>query len=185
MKNKKKINESIGLWGLVAHTRKNLGLNEQDPSLAGRMPSKTSANTTATAPKPQIPSKPKPPVQRTPVQNVPNAEPEASKAPAPETAEDYSLNYKVGAGYKVKFAGKPGEFYIVRVMDGAMKNFLVANKVLGIKQFYNVRVESIISDEHNKPYKTNETPETTQEPVKSVAAESLMESFNKFIRRIR
>lgn len=185
MKLKNIIKESFfgGVWGVAPMSKINGGIKEFQgaPSLPAKpgIPQKPNPST---APAPKAPApKPKPAVQKSPTQVPvkPEVNPEVDAA-TPDTA-DFSLNYKVGPGYKVKFEGKPGEFYIVRVMDKAMKNFLVANKVLGIKQFYNVRVESILSDEHNKAIESN-----NEEPVKeTVSVEPLMESFTTFIRRIR
>lgn len=182
------LKEHLGVWGLVAHSRKKLGLNEADPSLAGRLPARPGVPMKPDSRTPVAPTNPapKPPAPKAPVQKSSTLQqkPDTDPVPAPENDNlDYSLNYKVGSGYKVKFAGKPGEFYIIRVMDGAMKNFLVANKVLGIKQFYNVRVESVLSDEHNKPFKSDEAPSDASKEASKIAAESLMESYQTFIQR--
>jgi hypothetical protein len=60
----------------------------------------------------------------------------------------------VQPGFKVEFEGKPGQYYIIRIMNTAMTNFLVVNDKVGKPiQFINVGIEKIDSDEKGKPYK--------------------------------
>lgn len=93
--------------------------------------------------------------QTTPTKKVTTTKPEVDDTPEeqpeeePETKEpEVDLNKMVSPGFKVKFQGKPGEYYIIRIMNVKMTNFLVVNAQIGKPvQFFNVKVSEILTDE--------------------------------------
>lgn len=143
MKLKNILNEAFGTWGVVSHAHPNRKkLQEQEPGAP-----------VPTRPTQQAPrAMPKPPVavqkQRVaPMNDIPE---EPRQTPPPKD----NLNFNVGPGFKVQFEGKPGQYYIIRIMNTAMTNFLVVNDKIGKPiQFINVSIEKIDSDEKGKPYK--------------------------------
>ena len=148
IKLKNLLKESFGTWGIATHAHPNRKrLQEAEPGVPGApVPTRPSVQ----APKPQ--QRPTPPT-RSQVRPMANDVPEEpQEAPAPPTPK--TLNYKVQPGFKVEFEGKPGQYYIIRIMNTAMTNFLVVNDKIGKPiQFINVGIEKIDSDEKGKPYK--------------------------------
>lgn len=137
------LNEAFGVWGVVSHAHPNRKrLQEQEPSVPGSpAPARPTPQPPRAQPKPTMPTKPQ---QRPAVNDVPE---EPKQTPPPRE----NLNFKVQPGYKVEFDGKPGQYYIIRIMNTAMTNFLVVNDKVGKPvQFINVRVEKINSDEKGK-----------------------------------
>jgi hypothetical protein len=137
------LKESFGTWGVVTHAHPNRRkLEEQEPG----------------AP---IPTRPTPQVPRAPVRQAAPVRPRQTsqvndipEEPAQTPPPKDNLNFKVQPGFKVQFNGKPGQYYIIRIMNTAMTNFLVVNDKIGKPiQFINVSVEKIDSDEKGKPYK--------------------------------
>ena len=148
IKLKSLLKEAFGALGVVTHAHPNRKrLQEAEPGMPGApVPTRPSVQT----PKPQQrPTPPTRPQVRPMANDVPD---EPQEAPAPPTPK--TLNYKVQPGFKVEFEGKPGQYYIIRIMNTAMTNFLVVNDKVGKPiQFINVGIEKIDSDEKGKPYK--------------------------------
>jgi hypothetical protein len=146
IKLKELLNEAFGTWGVVSHAHpQRRKLQEQEPGAT-------------------VPARPTPQVPRTPVrQAVPTRPRQTSQTndvpeePKPTPPPTDNLNFKVQPGFKVEFQGKPGQYYIIRIMNTAMTNFLVVNDKIGKPiQFINVNVEKIDSDEKGKPFKEGE-----------------------------
>ena len=138
------LNEAFGTWGVVTHAHPNRKrLQEQEPVAPGA-PARPAPQPSRTQPKPPVPTKPQ---QRPAVNDVPE-EPTQQTPPPKE-----NLNFKVQPGFKVEFDGKPGQYYIIRIMNTSMTNFLVVNDKIGKPvQFIGVSVEKINSDEKGKPF---------------------------------
>lgn len=138
------LNEAFGTWGVVTHAHPNRKrLQEQEPGVPGA-PARPAPQPSRTQPKPPVPTKPQ---QRPAVNDVPE-EPTQQTPPPKE-----NLNFKVQPGFKVEFDGKPGQYYIIRIMNTSMTNFLVVNDKIGKPvQFIGVNVEKINSDEKGKPF---------------------------------
>ena len=139
IKLKELLNEAFGTWGVVSHAHpQRRKLQEQEPVVPAV---------------PQRVARPnaQPKVQAKPVPTQPTDIPEEPvQTPPPRE----NLNFKVQPGFKVQFQGKPGQYYIIRIMNTAMTNFLVVNDKIGKPiQFINVNVEKIDSDEKGKPFK--------------------------------
>jgi len=144
------LTEGFGIWGVATHAHPNRKrLQEAEPGMgAPSAPAPVPTRTAPQTPK-QQPRVTAVPTQKTINTDVPE-EPQAKPAPQVNT----NLNYKVQPGYKVEFDGKPGQYYVIRIMNTAMTNFLVVNEKIGKPiQFINVAVEKIDSDEKGKPYK--------------------------------
>ena len=145
IKLKELLSEGFGVWGIATLKPVN------------RVPvtiKEAEVGTVPTAPAMQRPAQAKPPVvnKTTAVAMRPKEQPQDK--PEPESTPTASLNYKVQPGFKVSFDGKPGQYYIIRIMNTAMTNFLVVNDKIGKPlQFIGVNVEKIESDEKGKPYK--------------------------------
>ena len=138
------LNEAFGTWGVVTHAHPNRKrLQEQEPMAPGA-PARPAPQVPKAPVKPAIPVKKQ---QAAPVNDIPE---EPKQTPPPTE----NLNFKVQPGFKVEFNGKPGQYYIIRIMNTAMTNFLVVNDKIGKPiQFINVSVEKIDSDEKGKPFK--------------------------------
>jgi|LakMenEpi03Aug12_release.lakeMendotaPanAssembly.Ray.scaffolds.fasta_scaffold535206_2 hypothetical protein len=138
------LNEAFGTWGVVTHAHPNRKrLQEQEPGVPGAAPARPAPQPARTQPKPPMPTKPQ---QRPAVNDVPE---EPKQTPPPTE----NLNFKVQPGFKVEFNGKPGQYYIIRIMNTSMTNFLVVNDKIGKPvQFIGVSVEKINSDEKGKPF---------------------------------
>ena len=138
------LNEAFGTWGVVTHAHPNRKrLQEQEPGVPGAAPARPAPQPARTQPKPPMPTKPQ---QRPAVNDVPE---EPKQTPPPTE----NLNFKVQPGFKVEFEGKPGQYYIIRIMNTSMTNFLVVNDKIGKPvQFIGVSVEKINSDEKGKPF---------------------------------
>jgi hypothetical protein len=139
IKLKELLNEAFGTWGVVSHAHpQRRKLQEQEPVVPSA---------------PQRVARPnaQPKVQAKPVPTQPTDIPEEPvQTPPPRE----NLNFKIQPGFKVQFQGKPGQYYIIRIMNTAMTNFLVVNDKIGKPiQFINVNVEKINSDEKGKPFK--------------------------------
>jgi len=138
------LNEAFGTWGVVTHAHPNRKrLQEQEPMAPGA-PARPAPQVPKAPVKPAVPVKKQ---QAAPVNDIPE---EPKQTPPPTE----NLNFKVQPGFKVEFNGKPGQYYIIRIMNTAMTNFLVVNDKIGKPiQFINVSVEKIDSDEKGKPFK--------------------------------
>ena len=138
------LNEAFGTWGVVTHAHPNRKkLQEQEPGVPGAVTTRPAPQPPRTQPKPPVPTKP----QQRPVTNDVPEEPKQTPPPTE------NLNFKVGPGFKVEFDGKPGQYYIIRIMNTSMTNFLVVNDKIGKPvQFIGVNVEKINSDEKGKPF---------------------------------
>jgi len=138
MKLKDILTESFGIWGVVTTGNpQRKKLQEQEP-VAPAVP--------------QRPAQPK--VQAKPVATQPAPASDVPEEPKQTPPPKENLNFKVQPGFKVQFQGKPGQYYIIRIMNTAMTNFLVVNDKIGKPiQFINVNVEKIDSDEKGKPFK--------------------------------
>jgi len=148
IKLKSLLKEAFGALGVVTHAHPNRKrLQEAEPGMPGApVPTRPSVQTARPQQRPTPPARP----QVRPMANDVPEEPQ--EAPAPPTPK--TLNYKVQPGFKVEFEGKPGQYYIIRIMNTAMTNFLVVNDKVGKPiQFINVGIERIDSDEKGKPYK--------------------------------
>lgn len=156
---KQLVTEWRGFSGVVTTAHPNRKLYEQDPN---SVQSKPVAQT-----KPQVQPNPTPQVKPKVTTQAPPSEPPVTDVPEESPVEDTTLNMQVSPGYKVEFEGKPGKYYIIRIMNTKMTNFLVVNEKLGKPvQFVNVKVNSIESDEKGKPFKgseDNSAPENTQQ----------------------
>lgn len=143
MKLKNILNEAFGAWGVVSHAHPNrTKLQEQEPGAP--VPARPAPQVTKAPVRPAVPVKKQ---QVAPTNDIPE---EPTQTPPPKE----NLNFKVQPGFKVEFNGKPGQYYIIRIMNTAMTNFLVVNDKIGKPiQFINVSVEKIDSDEKGKPYK--------------------------------
>jgi hypothetical protein len=139
------LSEAFGTWGVVSHAHPNRKkLQEQEPGAPAPVPTRPAPQPARPQPKPAMPTKPQ---QRPAVNDVP-------EEPKPTPPPTENLNFKVQPGFKVEFDGKPGQYYIIRIMNTAMTNFLVVNDKIGKPiQFINVKVEKIDSDEKGKPFK--------------------------------
>jgi hypothetical protein len=145
IKLKELLNEAFGTWGVVSHAHpQRRKLQEQEP-VAPAAPRQAVPQVKA-----QPKMQPKPVVSARPVSDVP-------EEPKPTPPPTENLNFKVQPGFKVEFQGKPGQYYIIRIMNTAMTNFLVVNDKIGKPiQFINVNVEKIDSDEKGKSFKEGE-----------------------------
>ena len=146
------LNESFGTWGIATHAHPNRKrLQEAEPGMGA--PIAPAPAPTRSAPQPPRPQQ-RPQVTATPKQKTINTDiPEEPKV-SPKPPVKTNLNFKVSPGFKVEFEGKPGKYYVIRIMNTAMTNFLVVNEKVGKPiQFINVSVERIDSDEKGKPFK--------------------------------
>ena len=140
------LSEAFGTWGVVTHAHPNRKrIQEQEPGApVAPVPTRPAPQPARPQQKPPMPTKPQ---QRPAVNDIP-------EEPKPTPPPTENLNFKVQPGFKVEFDGKPGQYYIIRIMNTAMTNFLVVNDKIGKPiQFINVKVEKIDSDEKGKPFK--------------------------------
>lgn len=137
------LKESFGTWGVVTHAHPNRKkLEEQEPGAP--MPTRPASQVPRAPVRQAAPTRPQQTAQSNDIPEEPK------QTPPPKD----NLNFKVQPGFKVQFNGKPGQYYIIRIMNIAMTNFLVVNDKIGKPvQFINVSVEKIDSDEKGKPYK--------------------------------
>jgi len=102
------LSEAFGTWGVVSHAHPNRKkLQEQEPGAPAPAPTRPAPQPARPQQKPPMPTKPQ---QRPAVSDVPE---EPKQTPPPTE----NLNYKVQPGFKVEFEGKPGQYYIIRIMN--------------------------------------------------------------------